>query len=199
MAGKINKVLLLTWKRENVPDAECARRFGCSRQAIEKAVQSIKSTLENTPDGSKSELSKDNIDSMKQLKDINTAIINELARCNKLILRVEQRQSEQDQLEREVSADPTNTTLVSKMKGLVGATIGDILRIQSNIIAISAEVRKQVDLQIRIAETLYSVQMQAEFQEEILDVLRMVSPEIRAKVIYKLKERRQVRGLLKMT
>jgi hypothetical protein len=73
-----------------------------------------------------------------------------------------------------------------------------LLAIQTNIINVSGEVRKQIELQLKIAETVYNIQMMQEFQGEIISLLKEVEPILAQKVINKLKERRSIRGLVKM-
>jgi hypothetical protein len=73
-----------------------------------------------------------------------------------------------------------------------------ILAIQTNLIGISGEVRRQVELQLKIAETLYNVQMMQEFQNEIIGILKDTDPISAQRLITKLKERRAIRGLVRM-
>jgi hypothetical protein len=65
------------------------------------------------------------------------------------------------------------------------------------MINVSGESRKQIELQIKIAETLTNVQMIQEFQAEVIDAIRSIDQFTAAKIIGKLKERRALRGLMK--
>ena len=66
------------------------------------------------------------------------------------------------------------------------------------MIDISAEVRKQLELQIKIAETLYSATMVAQFQEEVLNAIASADTNVRTRIIVKLKELRTIRGLIQI-
>ena len=70
------------------------------------------------------------------------------------------------------------------------------LMLQEIIIKLSAEIRKQLDTQLRIAEIWYDQKVYKEFQEEVLAVLEELSPGARNEVIRKLKQRRTLRGLV---
>ncbi len=56
------------------------------------------------------------------------------------------------------------------------------------------EIRGQLGLQLDIFKTLYDVQAIAEFQKEVLDTIGEVSPEVRDRIIRRLKESRALRG-----
>jgi hypothetical protein len=55
------------------------------------------------------------------------------------------------------------------------------------------EIRGQLALQLEIFETLYNVQSVHEFQREILEAIREVAPDVREKIIRKLKEGKMLR------
>ena len=65
---------------------------------------------------------------------------------------------------------------------------------QDLIIKHSAEIRKQLQLQLEIYKALYDIEAVKEFQREVLDAIGRADPEIREQIIHNLQERRIVRG-----
>ena len=57
------------------------------------------------------------------------------------------------------------------------------------------EIREQLRLQMEIFRTLYDMQTVKEFQEEVLDAIGSTSPELKERIITKLKERRAIRSV----
>ena len=56
------------------------------------------------------------------------------------------------------------------------------------------EIRAQLNLQLEIFKTLYDVEAIAEFQREVLSSIGEVSPDVRSRIIQRLKERKALRG-----
>jgi len=56
------------------------------------------------------------------------------------------------------------------------------------------EIRGQLSLQLDIFKTLYDVQAAADFQREVLDAIGEVSPDVRDRIIQRLKEGRALRA-----
>jgi hypothetical protein len=52
------------------------------------------------------------------------------------------------------------------------------------------EIRGQLELQLDILKALYDIGAIAEFQREALNAIRKVSPDVRDRIIQKLKEGR---------
>jgi predicted transcriptional regulator len=68
--------------------------------------------------------------------------------------------------------------------------------LQEIIIKLSAEVRKQLEAQLRIFEVWSDQKIMVEFQREVLSVLEEMQPGVRDEVIQRLKERRALRSLV---
>ena len=66
--------------------------------------------------------------------------------------------------------------------------------LQSVIVDLAGEVRKQLGFQLEVLRSLYDFQAAAEFQEEVLHAIAEVSPEIRHAIIQRLTQRRAVRS-----
>jgi len=198
LKSKVDVIKMIHLIKEGWNDSHIARELGVSRSAITQRRKRIKKRIEHVPDLSRSELSAENIDTMKQLKHINSIIIEELQRCRHLVKVESDKQTEIEELERQVQKNPEKTDLVKELKEKTGISLSGILKIQQNLISISAEVRKQLEFQIRIAQVLYDVTMVAEFQEEVLSIVGSQAPEVRKAIIKALKERRTLRGLIKL-
>ena len=193
---KIDTMKLAQLLREGKTQRFCADYFHVSHSSIKEAIAKMKRDLVAVP--SKDDAHSGSIDAMHQLQQINTAIIAELQRCNKLIVREESRMNRVDQLSTELEVEPDNKEKQEELSRLIATNTKVILAIQTNLIGISGEVRRQVELQLKIAETLYNVQMMQEFQNEIIGILKDTDPISAQRLITKLKERRAIRGLVRM-
>jgi predicted transcriptional regulator len=61
------------------------------------------------------------------------------------------------------------------------------------------EIRSQLSLQLQIFESLYNMQAVAAFQNEVLDAIASVSPELREQIVKNLQERRAIRSTLELS
>ena len=190
---------LLRMYRDGMNTHQISKKLGVTWQSVNDRKKRIEAKLARVPDTIKNEISRENIDTVQQLRKMNDSILTEMDRCRRLIDREDAFIREKETLEKKVKRNPTDTELVKKLQGMGYTNLNDILNIQKNIIAISGEVRKQIELQVKIYETIYNIQLVAEFQEEILDILKQVDPDIRKDVVRKLKERRSMRGLVRLS
>jgi len=71
----------------------------------------------------------------------------------------------------------------------------DRIKHQRVIIDLSAELRKQMDAQIKIMQLWHDASIVAEFQNEVLDVLDKALPGKRDEIIFGLKQAKAVRSL----
>lgn len=69
----------------------------------------------------------------------------------------------------------------------------DRLAVQQNIVKLASEVRRQQESQVRIFEAGIRVEAQRAFQQELMDLLEEVSPEVRNEFIRRLRERKLLR------
>jgi hypothetical protein len=60
-----------------------------------------------------------------------------------------------------------------------------------------AEIREQLELQMKIFETLYSMRAAEEFQHEVLEAIGEVAPDVRMCIISKLNEKRALRSAVR--
>lgn len=61
------------------------------------------------------------------------------------------------------------------------------------------EIRGQLQLQLEILKTLYDLEAVAEFQAEVLTTIGEVDPDVRNRIIDRLKESKALRGSLTIT
>jgi len=196
--GKIDKVVMEQMLSAGKTPKEVAKFFNCHPVAVYNAHQGVKRRLAIMPDLAKSELSKESLDTLSQLVGINKTVMEELGRVKRLILREDEKVKEREDLEDKVKLDPQNTALVKELKEKAHVNFASILRIQTNIIDISAEVRKQIELQIKIFETLYNATTVAQFQDEVLNAIEEADKITRDKIIIRLKQLRTLRGLVQI-
>jgi predicted transcriptional regulator len=62
-----------------------------------------------------------------------------------------------------------------------------------------SEIRGQLKLQIEIFQALYDLRAAAEFQEEVLNAISEVSPDVRKQIIHRLNEKRAIRSAVRFT
>lgn len=199
---KIEPLKMMRLLGEGKSQADVAREFGCTSAAIGQMTKRLEDkAAEVNPFIAKSELSGGTLDAMDQIRKMNDVILGELDRCRKFIDKEDRVITDLDKLEKLTVLHPRDTKLAKELAKKSGLTYGDILKLQNNVIAVAGEVRKQIELQLKIAEALYSVAMVAEFQEEVIQVLKdadvKYGSEISVEVIKRLKDRRAMRGLLK--
>jgi hypothetical protein len=194
--SKVDPVVAVRMWKEGKSYAEIARHFEVSPKGAEKAVKTAVRRAELVPDLSRSEISADNISTMKQLAELNRNILVELERSKSLITREHRMLQDLDKLEAQLKRNPEDTDLAKRLKAMYGGSIKTILDIQSSLVNISREARQQIELQVKIAEVLYTVTMQAEFQEEVLEVIGKIEPAARAAIVKRLKDMRTIKGLV---
>jgi len=188
---KINDIELVQMRR-TMSRPKCAQHFGVTLEAIKAAEERIKRGMERAP----AIASKDNIDSMAQLRNINESIMSQLKRCEKLILREDKRIEEFDKLTAELEASPDNKEVKKKLEEVSGNPTRSI-QVMNAIVNVSSEARKHIQLQLEIAEKLYNLQMMAEFQNEVVQIIKEVDSLTAQKLIARIKERKAIRGLMK--
>jgi len=62
-----------------------------------------------------------------------------------------------------------------------------------------AEIRSQLELQLKIFATLYDLQAAEEFQEAVVTAIGDVAPDVRDKIIQRINEKRAVRQTVRFT
>ena len=181
---KIDRIQLDQMLREGKPQKEIAQFFEVSEGAISKAKNELKvAVVKNVALESAHKVVDKHLDTIGQLQKINqnaNELLDLLMRWNRgdeealQILESQVRKVKVKDSEEEVTEyrfkDPRELALKAMQ-----------------------EIRGQLNLQLDIFRTLYDVQAVAEFQKEVLTAIGEVSPDVRDKIIQRLKESRALR------
>jgi len=184
---KVDKVKLSQLLRSGKSVKECAQYFRVTSAAICKAkkhlnVNVVKSVaLENAH-----RVVDKNLNAVEQLQKINEKanhMLDELTGDDRIINRM-------------VKAVEGALTYEGN-PGEQSTYIRSIIKQVSNdrFLALKAmtEIRGQLNLQLDIFKTMYDMAAVAEFQKEVLTAIGEVSPDVRSKIVQRLKESRALR------
>ena len=181
---KIDRVILNKMLRAGKTQKEAAEFFGVSEVAIWKARKGLSvAVVKNVALESAHKVVERHLDTLSQLQKINSdanELLDLLMRWNRgdqealqilesQVRRVKVKGSEEEVTEYKFK-DPRELALKAMQ-----------------------EIRGQLALQLDIFKTLYDVQAMAEFQKEVLSAIAEVSPDVRDRIIQKLKESRALR------
>ncbi len=181
---KIDHVKLNQMLRAGKSPKEVAEHFGVSQAAICKARKGLNvAVVKNVVLESAHKVVAEHLDTIGQLQKINQNA-NELL---DLLMRWNRGDSEALQiLESQVRK--------VKVKGSE-EEVAEYKFKDPRELALKAmqEIRGQLGLQLDIFKTLYDVQAVAEFQKEVLSAIGEVSPDVRDRIIKRLKEGKALR------
>jgi len=181
---KIDRIKLDQMLRDGKPQKEIAQFFGVSEGAISKAKNELKvAVVKNVALESAHKVVDRHLDTIGQLQKINqnaNELLDLLMRWNRgdqeaiqilesQVRKVKVRGSEENVTEYKFK-DPRELALKAMQ-----------------------EIRGQLALQLDIFKTLYDVQAVAEFQKEVLTAIGEVDPNVRDRIIQRLKEGRALR------
>jgi hypothetical protein len=164
--AKINFRKLDELLREGKTGVEAAQYFGVSPGAISKARKQLKSTVIRTVA----------LERTTEVIDAHLDILGQAQKTNRII------NNELDAAILDIEA--------ARKQGKDPKSIQDI------IIRLAAEIRKQTETYISMAEAWRDFKEYEEFKAEILDLLKMVPEETRRAFESKVKERGLLRGTL---
>ena len=187
---KIDRVKLDQMLRDGKPQKEIAQFFGVSDGAISKAKNELKTAVvKNVALESAHKVVDRHVDTIGQLQKINqnaNELLDLLMRWNRgdrealQILESQVRKVKVRGAEEEVTEyrfkDPRELALKAMQ-----------------------EIRGQLSLQLDIFKTLYDIQAVAEFQKEVLTAIGEVAPDVRDRIIQRLKESRTLRQSVSIT
>lgn len=187
---KIQRVKLFQMLRSGKSQKEVAQFFGVSEGAISKAKKELNvAVVKDVALESAHKVVSQNLDTLAQLQKINSnanELLDLLMRWNRgdevalQILESQVRKVKVRGQEEEVAEYRLKDPRELALKAM-------------------AEIRGQLALQIDIFQTLYDVQAVANFQNAVLTSIGEVSPEVRNKIINRLKEMRALRGSVSIT
>jgi hypothetical protein len=181
---KIDRIKLDQMLRDGKPQKEIAQFFGVSEGAISKAKNELKvAVVKNVALESAHKVVDRHLDTIGQLQKINqnaNELLDLLMRWNRgneevlqilegQVRKVKVRGAEQEVTEYKFK-DPRELALKAMQ-----------------------EIRGQLALQLDISKTLYDIQAVAEFQKEVLTAIGEVDPNVRDRIIQRLKEGRSLR------
>jgi uncharacterized protein YerC len=181
---KIDRIKLDQMLRDGKPQKEIAQFFEVSEGAISKAKNELKvAVVKNVALESAHKVVDRHLDTIGQIQKINqnaNELLDLLMRWNRgdqeaiqilesQVRKVKVRGSEENVTEYKFK-DPRELALKAMQ-----------------------EIRGQLNLQLDIFRTLYDVQAVAEFQKEVLTTIGEVSPDVRDRIIQRLKESRALR------
>ena len=182
---KIDRVILNKMLRAGKTQKEAAEFFRVSEVAIWKARKGLNvAVVKNVALESAHKVVEKHLDTLSQLQKINTdanELLDLLMRWNRgdegalqilesQVRKVKVRGSEEEVTEYKFK-DPRELALKAMQ-----------------------EIRGQLSLQLDIFKTLYDVQAVAEFQKEVLTAIGEVAPDVRERIIQRLKENKSLRG-----
>lgn len=186
---KIDRVKLNQMLQRGKPQHEIAQHFGVTEGAISKAKKELNvAVVKNVALESAHKVVDRHLDTIGQLQKINlnaNELLDLLMRWNRgdqealqilesQVRKVKVRGSEEEITEYRIK-DPRELALKAMQ-----------------------EIRGQLNLQLDIFKTLYDVQAVAEFQKEVLTAIGEVDPNVRARIIQRLKEGRIIRQSIEL-
>lgn len=187
MSGKININKLNQMFMEGKTVKQCADYFKVSSSAVTQARKKLSvAVLKNVTLENANRVVDKNLDAIEQLHLINEHA-NELL---DLLMRWNRGEDEALQV---------LETQVNERRVRVGdqeETVREYKFQDPRQLALKAmaEIRGQLKLQLEIFQTMYDMKAVHAFQEEVLNAIGEVGPDVRDKIIQKLAERRAVRG-----
>lgn len=187
---KLNdRELLRLIDKEGCSQAEAARRIGVSRQAVSKRLQELRGKTTRVTVAKRVEAVVDQgLDTWAQLAKINEhanwLLDHVMAWIQGDKAAIQTLETAARQVNRGTREEPEFVT--------------DYKFTDPHVIALRAmaEIKSQVELQLKIFETLYSVKEVDAFQREVLDILAEVDLEVRNEIIRRLNEKRSSRAAM---
>ena len=184
---KIDRIKLDQMIRDGKPQHEIAKFFGVSEGAISKAKNELRvAVVKNVALESAHKVVGKHLDTLSQLQTINSHA-NE-------ILDVLMRWNRGDDGALQILESQVRKVKVGKGKDTQKVTEYRFKDPRELALLAMKEIRGQLNLQLDIFKTLYDVEAVAEFQREVLEAIKEVSPDVRTRIIERLKTRKALRG-----
>ena len=183
---KIDRVKLSRMLTSGKPQKEIAQVFGVTEGAISKAKKELNiSVVKNVALESAHKVVDQHLDTLGQLNHINSCAIELLdllmawQRGDDEALRILESQVREVKVGRGEDAETVKQYRFRDPRELALKAMG--------------EIRQQLALQLDIFKVLTDTQTVKEFQLEVLSAIGEVAPDMRVKIVEKLKERRALR------
>jgi len=186
---KIDRVKLNRMLQRGKPQHEIAQRFGVTEGAISKAKKELNvAVVKNVALESAHKVVDKHLDTIGQLQKINQNA-NELL---DLLMRWSRGDQEALQI---LESQVRKVKVRGNEEEITEYRIKDPRELALKAMQ---EIRGQLNLQLDIFKTLYDVQAVAEFQKEVLTAIGEVDPNVRARIIQRLKEGRIIRQSIEL-
>jgi predicted transcriptional regulator len=174
--------------KEKLSQADVAKHFGVTRQAVHQRIKQLRGETTKVVVARKIHTAvKSKLDAMDQLRKVND-YANELL---DLCMRWQRGDDEALQI------------LEGQMKKVrIGKTekfVEEFKFKDPRDVALKAmaEIRGQLKLQLDIFQALYDLQAAQEFQEEVLAAIEEVAPDVRAKIVRRINQKRAIRSAVR--
>jgi predicted transcriptional regulator len=186
---RIDYLVLDDLMRMDVPQKKIAEHFGVTQAAVSKAMKVLKTrTAAHLGAGPKRcpAVVDKNINSLQQLQKINT-YANEML---DLLMRWGKGDPEayrvlESNVDQEIMFGPPG----SESKVLLSGNIR-MKDPRELAVKVMGEIRAQLDLQLKLFQTLYDMQAVQEFQTEVIRIIGEIEPNARRRIIKRLHQRR---------
>lgn len=185
-----DRELLRLIDKDKLSQTEAAKQLNVSRQAVSKRLQELRGKTTRVVAVKKiDEIVSRKIDAVDQLQKINE-------HAHWLL----------DHVMKWVKGDETAIQVLEKNARLVNVGtkedpefVKEYKFKDPHEIALKSmhEIRGQLELQLKIFQTLYDMKAVQEFQEEVLAAIGDASPDARARIINNLNKRRVLRAAIK--
>jgi len=180
--NKIDQLKLLDLKRQGYSLQRMAKYFNCSGAAICKAQRKLSvSVAKSTALEVAHVITSENIDSLKELNKMN-AIANEML----------------GEINAALKGDPEAVAAVERQNAIKGNI--KIIDLREMSIRLMGEIRRQLDLQRNLFQTLCDYQAIQRFQMEVISIITSeVDDETKKRIIDRLKNNRLLRQSVRFT
>jgi predicted transcriptional regulator len=186
MAQKFDRVKLAQMIREGKSQKEAAAFFGVSEAAISKARKDLNiNVVKTTALETAHKVASQNLNAVEQLQKINdyaNELLDLLMRWNRgdeEALRILESQVRMIKVGQGEDVEWVKEYKIKDPRELALKAMG--------------EIRSQLGLQLDIFKAMYDMEAVAQFQKEVLGAIGEVSPDVRNKIIKRLKENRALR------
>ena len=184
---KIDRVKLSQLLKQGKTQREVAQVFGVSEGAISKAKKELNiSVVKSVALESAHKVVDKNLDAIDQLQRVNQVanqLLDELTGEDQVIDRM----VKAVEVSLEYEGDPIS------QKKYIRQVILRVNQDKNTALKACAEIRGQLNLQLDIFKTMYDMEAVAEFQREVLSAIGEEAPNVRNRIIKRLKESRSLR------
>lgn len=185
-----DRKLLTLIDKDRLSQAAAARRLNVSRQAVSKRLQELRGKTTRVICAKKVEQAVDSrLDAVDQLQKINQNAHELLELCMAW--------GRGDDVALQILESQRTTRTVRIGNEEIDVTEFKFKDPRELALKAMAEIRGQLKLQLDIFQALYDLKAAQEFQEEVLQAIAEVSPDVRSQIIDRLNQRRAVRSAVR--